>query len=123
MQMSHADCILHSYWWTLGTTSSDAKNILKAGTDTVANWRCSFREAVGNESVSKGWMSPGQKIGGKTAEGEKIDVFMDETLCGHCKFHRGKPTTGVWIVGCVEKTEERKFFFVAVEDRHKARIQ
>uniref|UniRef100_A0A0G4G141 ISXO2-like transposase domain-containing protein n=1 Tax=Chromera velia CCMP2878 TaxID=1169474 RepID=A0A0G4G141_9ALVE len=93
------------------------KLVQNSFTTFFADWKKNFREAVAQITVEKGWMRPGLRIGGLNPDGSRTKVFIDESLAGHVKFHRGKPTDGVWIVGAVEETEERRFFFIAVEDR------
>lgn len=44
---------------------------------------------------------------------------MDESKFGKRKSHRGHRVEGVWVVGGVEKTPERKLFVTTVEDRKK----
>uniref|UniRef100_A0A0G4F6Q3 ISXO2-like transposase domain-containing protein n=1 Tax=Chromera velia CCMP2878 TaxID=1169474 RepID=A0A0G4F6Q3_9ALVE len=117
MEFSHADLILQARWWAGGKNSSITKTDLHNNSETTANWKKNFREAVAQMTVEKGWMRPGLRIGGLHTDGTRIKVYIDESLAGHVKFHRGKPTDGVWIVGAVEETKERKFFFIAVEDR------
>jgi transposase-like protein len=49
--------------------------------------------------------------------GEGIEVDIDETKLGRRKYHRGHRVEGVWIVGGVERTPERRVFLVPVTDR------
>jgi hypothetical protein len=53
-----------------------------------------------------------QKIGGPG-----VVVEIDESKFGKRKYNRGHPVDGVWIVGGVEKTPERKIFLVKVRSR------
>jgi transposase-like protein len=54
-----------------------------------------------------------QKIGG-----DGIVVEIDESKFGKRKYNRGHKVEGVWIVGGVERTEERKVFLKIVENRN-----
>ncbi|CDH61338.1 hypothetical protein RO3G_17462 [Lichtheimia corymbifera JMRC:FSU:9682] len=58
-------------------------------------------------------------IGGKDSDGNAIIVEVDESKFGKRKSHRGHRVEGVWVVGGVEKTPERKLFVTTVEDRKK----
>jgi transposase-like protein len=51
--------------------------------------------------------------------GENIVVEVDESKFGKVKYHRGHRVEGVWVVGLVERTEERKMVLVPVLDRTK----
>jgi ssDNA-binding Zn-finger/Zn-ribbon topoisomerase 1 len=51
--------------------------------------------------------------------GPGIIVEVDESKFGKVKYHRGHRVEGVWILGGVERTEERRIFLVAVPDRTK----
>jgi hypothetical protein len=59
-----------------------------------------------------------QKIGG-----DGIIVEVDESKFGKRKYYRGKRVKGVWVIGGVEKTEQRKCFLVRVEKRDGATIK
>jgi transposase-like protein len=50
--------------------------------------------------------------------GEEIVVEIDKTKMGKRKYNRGHRVEGVWVVGGVERTPERRVFFVAVENRN-----
>ena len=49
--------------------------------------------------------------------GEGIIVEIDEAKFGKRKYNRGHSVEGVWILGGVERTPERKAFLVQVENR------
>ena len=49
--------------------------------------------------------------------GEGIVVEIDESKLSKRKFHRGHRVEGVWVIGGVERTAERKVFLVQVERR------
>lgn len=50
-------------------------------------------------------------------DGTPIIVEIDESKFGKRKDNRGHQVEGVWIVGEVERTEERKLFLTTVPDR------
>jgi len=42
--------------------------------------------------------------------GQDVIVEIDESKLGKCKYHRGHHVDGVWVLGGVERTSERKLF-------------
>lgn len=62
-------------------------------------------------------------IGGDMADqevkigGPHVEVEIDESKFGKRMQHRGKRVKGVWVVGGVERTEERRMFALSVPDR------
>ena len=46
-----------------------------------------------------------------------IIVEIDESKFGKRKYHRGHQVEGVWVVGGVERTTEKRIFIVPVESR------
>ncbi|CDH61146.1 hypothetical protein RO3G_03583 [Lichtheimia corymbifera JMRC:FSU:9682] len=58
-------------------------------------------------------------IGGIDKDGNRIIVEVDESKFGKRKNHKGHAVEGVWVVGGVEHTPERKIFVTTVEDRKK----
>lgn len=50
--------------------------------------------------------------------GNGIIVEIDESKFGKRKYHRGDRVEGVWVVGGVERTEERKVFLTTVTNRN-----
>jgi hypothetical protein len=55
--------------------------------------------------------------------GEGVEVELDESKFGKRKYNRGHFVEGVWILGGVERTLERKVFLVAVPDRSQATLE
>lgn len=49
--------------------------------------------------------------------GDGVVVEIDETKLGKRKYHRGHRVEGVWVLGGVERTSERKVFLTVVADR------
>jgi transposase-like protein len=54
--------------------------------------------------------------------GDNIVVEIDESKFGKRKYNRGHRVEGVWVVGGVEKTAEKRIFVVPVEDRTKVTL-
>lgn len=55
--------------------------------------------------------------GGLDANGDPIVVEIDESKFGKRKYHSGHRVEGVWVVGGVEKTNDRKLFLITVPRR------
>jgi transposase-like protein len=49
-------------------------------------------------------------------------VEVDESKFGKRKFNQGHRVDGVWVLGGVERTQERKLFLVSVPDRSASTI-
>jgi IS1 family transposase len=58
----------------------------------------------------------------QTIGGEGFEVEIDETKLGNRKYNRGHRVEGVWILGGVERTSQRKIFLEEVEDRSAATL-
>jgi len=79
----------------------------KHSKQTVTDFMVYFKELVGDAMDMVDMV-----IGG-----EGIEVQIDETKMGRRKYNRGHRVEGVWVLGGVEKTAERKVFAVPVSDR------
>jgi transposase-like protein len=55
--------------------------------------------------------------------GENVIVEIDESKFGKRKYNRGHRVEGIWILGMVERTVERKIRLVAVDDRKRETLQ
>ena len=64
------------------------------------------------KEVNRRYLSFLNQIGGKD-----IIVEIDESKFGKNKHHRGHKVEGVWVVGMVERTKERKMVLYPVEKR------
>lgn len=100
--------ILHLAWMWLGQASSTFMECAADSTaPTVASLRKKFRQLVSDAVEVEDVM-----IGG-----EGITVEIDETKLGKRKYHRGHAVEGVWVLGGVERTPERRIFLVEVPNR------
>ncbi|KAJ8651267.1 hypothetical protein O0I10_013250 [Lichtheimia ornata] len=59
------------------------------------------------------------RVGGVNDDGTPIIVEVDESLFCKMKYGRGHSVQGVWVVGGVERTPERKLFVATVPYRNK----
>ncbi|KAG1606733.1 hypothetical protein G6F45_013916 [Rhizopus arrhizus] len=57
-------------------------------------------------------------VRGVGSDGQPIVVEIDESKFGKRKYNKGKRVDGVWVVGGVERTPERKMFLLTVPNRN-----
>ena len=55
--------------------------------------------------------------------GNDIIVEVDESKFGKRKYHRGHRVDGVWVLGVVERTPDRKIKLIVVNDRSKETLE
>jgi transposase-like protein len=101
--------LLLGFLWITGATTTQMIKQTKFSSATICKWLKVFRNAVANDIDEH---NDDNKIGGPD-----IIVEIDESKFGKRKHHRGHQVNGVWVVGGVERTPERKMFAVAVQDR------
>lgn len=65
-----------------------------------------------NKKILLSYTSIEEKIGGPG-----VIVEIDESKFGKRKYNRGHLVEGQWVLGGVERTEERRLFLVSVERR------
>lgn len=100
--------ILHIAYYWVSKSSVDTTNVhVGVSRQAVCDYYNYFRELV-SSSVSEVQCCIG---------GEGIIVELDESKIGKRKYNRGHRVEGVWLFGGVERTLERRCFFVPVEDR------
>ncbi|EIE92714.1 hypothetical protein RO3G_17426 [Rhizopus delemar RA 99-880] len=58
------------------------------------------------------------QVGRVGSDGQPIVVEIDESKFGKRKYNKGKRVDGVWVVGGVERTPERKVFLLTVPNRN-----
>lgn len=100
--------ILHmGYLWLKGDTAKSIKGTTRHSKQTVSDFGQYFRDLVADALDFQD-----DCIGGPD-----IIVELDETKTGKRKYNRGHRVEGVWVLGGVERTPERKVFIVSVPDR------
>ena len=105
--------ILHlGYLWLKGDKNTSIKGATKHSWLTISSFSTYFRELVADMVEIEDC-----KIGGPG-----VEVELDETKVGKRKYHRGHRVDGVWILGGVERTPERKVFTVPVPERSAERL-
>jgi IS1 family transposase len=100
------------YFWAIRVRKSEIVKLTHLDPKTVAkiisDWYQMIQEDISEENCT---------IGGYDSNGERIVVEIDESKFGKRKYYRGHHVEGVWVVGGVEKTKERKCFLMVVPDR------
>jgi transposase-like protein len=74
------------------------------------------------KKVSK-YLIPNYEKANSLIGGKDIIVEVDESKFGKRKFQRGHHVEGVWVLGMVERTKERKIKLTVVDDRSKLTLQ
>jgi hypothetical protein len=95
------------YYWLGGSRHKEIMRYTGASDKTVTAYLNYFRQLV-SSSIN----DDDTKIGG-----EGVTVEVDESKFGKRKYNHGHHVEGVWVVGGVERTTERKIFAVTVHDR------
>ena len=98
------------YNWLSNLKSAQLQRDTGWSSATVANWIQNFQQLI--ELDLRSMPENERKIGGPG-----IIVQIDEAKFGKRKFNRGHRVEGVWVVGGVEITDERKLFAVSVDNR------
>lgn len=102
------DLLWLSYLYLNKLPTSGLICALGLGSEAVCGWTSYIRQLLGDtinfEQV---------KIGGLD-----IIVEIDETKLGKRKYNRGHRVDGVWVVGGVERTDQKKIFLQEVENRN-----
>jgi transposase-like protein len=81
--------------------------MIKVNKDTVSNYLNFYRQLVADDLTQQQLM-----VGGPG-----MIVEIDESKFGKRKFNRGHHVEGVWVVGGVERTPQRRIFAVKVDAR------
>jgi transposase-like protein len=97
-----------AYFWLSGMKSNTAVILTGHSKNTIASYYGMFRQLVSDSLDEEDF-----QIGG-----EGVVVEIDETKMGKRKYNRGHRVEGVWVVGGVERTAERRVFLVTVENRN-----
>lgn len=101
-----------AYLWLADVPFHSVVLLRKHSPNTVSSFFSYFRQLVTSSLLEDDCI-----IGG-----DNIIVEIDETKMGKRKYNRGHHVDGVWVVGGVERTPERRVFLASVEDRSKATL-
>jgi transposase-like protein len=100
------------YHWLIGANHGMLMALGGHSDDTITQL---IRDA--NNMVSSMLEENDTKIGGPN-----IIIEIDESKLSKRKYNRGHHVEGTWVIGGVERTIERKFFAVQVENRNSLTI-
>lgn len=95
------------YYWLSGCNASSIITMTGHSSATISDYLGYYRSLV-----ERAINPDGAIIGG-----EGIIVELDESKFGKRKYNRGHAVDGAWVIGGVERTEERLVFAATVEDR------
>lgn len=96
-----------SYLWLSKVPTKSIIKMTGCSSDTICSLQHQFRSLL-TESLT---------IENTIIGGEGIIVEIDESKIGKRKHNRGHHVDGAWIVGGIERTDEKKIFLVEVTDR------
>lgn len=106
--------IVHlAYLWIKEDSSKSIRGTTKHSRQAAADFLTDFRQLITDS------LDPEDHIIGSPG----TTVEIDETKMGKRKNHRGHRVEGVWVLGGVERTTQRKVFALPVPDRKAATIQ
>lgn len=91
-----------AYDWLNGMSHTQMMNKYRKSSSTVTNWIRFFQQLV--TADMENLPENVEKIGG-----EGVVVEIDEAKFGKRMFNQGHMVRGVWVVGGVERTPERRF--------------
>jgi transposase-like protein len=100
------------YYWLANCGHSTIMQITGHSSATITDYMKFYRQLV------EGSLSDVSTLIG----GEGVEVRVDESKFGKRKYHRGHRVDGVWVIGGVEVTEERKLFVQTVSNRNRDTI-
>jgi hypothetical protein len=100
------------YYWLAGVPRNSIMTVTGHSPNTITDYVKFYRELIAATLDDEDTV-----VGGPG-----IEVQVDETKFGKVKYHRGHRVDGVWIIGGVELTEQRKIFVKKVNRRNKETI-
>ncbi len=96
-----------AYLWLCKCSGSFAVAYTRHSSDTICAYFKYFRQLISDSLDELDFC-----IGG-----DGVEVELDEYKFGKRMYNRGHVVEGVWVLGGVERTPERKVFLVSVHDR------
>ena len=106
-RLTCSDVMLIGYLWLCKNSHTSIVKMTGHPSKTITSYMNFFRELIIDTLKDDNHM-----IGG-----EGIIVEIDESKFGKRKYHRGRIIDGVWVVGGIERTGEKRCFVKVVQDR------
>ena len=100
-RLNCSSVMLIGYYWLCGVNYTAIQSITGCSSNTIVKYMQMFRQLVINT------LDNNQKIGGNN-----VIVEIDES-----KFQSRKGEDGIWVIGGVERTNDKKCFFKVVKQR------
>ena len=101
------------YLWLNKVPMAGLMKMTGHGSETVCSFRRHFEYLTASSVTAESCI-----IGG-----DGVVVEIDEAKLGKRKYHRGHRVEGVWVVGGIERTSEKRVFVVPVKDRSALTLQ
>jgi transposase-like protein len=101
-----------AYHWIIRTKRNSLVNITKHSTITITTYYNYLRDLI-SFTIEK----QDRKIGEKD-----IIVEIDESKFGKRKYNRGHKVEGVWVLGGIERTPEKRVFVITVPNRNEVTL-
>jgi hypothetical protein len=95
------------YYWLVGCGRDDILKITGHSPNTITDYMNHYRHHVASSLESDDTV-----VGG-----EGVEVQVDESKFGKRKYNRGHRVEGVWVIGGVELSENRKMFVEVIDRR------
>lgn len=109
--LSFETILIMVYYWSVNYTQDEIKRETQLSGNSVSEWCEFFRDIVAAHC-----MNFNEVIGGINADGEPIDVEIDESQFFKRKYNKGRLGAAIWVFGGIERNT-RKCFLVQVDDR------
>ncbi|CAB9504074.1 Inherit from opiNOG: protein Hydra magnipapillata [Seminavis robusta] len=110
------DLVLLLYLWLTNATHSMVCSMLGWNSDTATRWLKWCRKMAQEIVVSQPHQN--NMIGGNN-----IIVEIDESKFAKRKYHRGRRVKGSWVLGMVERTQQRRMVLLVVADRTRKTLE
>uniref|UniRef100_A0A0G4I302 ISXO2-like transposase domain-containing protein n=1 Tax=Chromera velia CCMP2878 TaxID=1169474 RepID=A0A0G4I302_9ALVE len=109
--------LMVAYYFLDGDRYASIANKTGLSDETVREFCERFNSVIVEDFEQTGWHNPEGDGDGYLLGGPGIIVEIDESKFGKRMHNRGRRIEGVWILGAVERTGERRFVAIPVKDR------
>jgi transposase-like protein len=111
-KLSPSQILLIGYFWLTGTPFNLVCTFTGHSRETISSFYKHFRQLIVDDIEDDD-----TKVGGPG-----VVVEIDESKFGKRKYQRGHRVEGCWVLGGVERTEQRKVFALTVPNRSAATL-